>query len=91
VDQYFNDSTGVRNEGDVDARGPWNEGGEWEYVEAPAFQEFKSEKRGTRTADSIASLAGVLSDGESKEHREGVKAGGARHQDQKHLKAKREN
>src|SRR6266849_5949863 len=36
VDQYFNDSTG---EGDAgkDARGPWNEGGDWEFVDSPAF------------------------------------------------------
>ena len=39
VDQYFNDSTGEGDHGEVDARGPWNEGEPWEYVEAPAFQE----------------------------------------------------
>src|SRR5580700_501191 len=27
VDEYFNDSTGVGDEGETDARGPWNEGG----------------------------------------------------------------
>jgi Mn-containing catalase len=32
VNQYFNDSTGVGDEGEQDARGPWNEGGDWEYV-----------------------------------------------------------
>ena len=40
VDQYFNDSTGEGNHGEVDSRGPWNEGEPWEYVEAPAFQEL---------------------------------------------------
>jgi Mn-containing catalase len=35
VDQYFNDSTGVGDEGEEDARGPWNQGGDWEIVEAP--------------------------------------------------------
>src|ERR1700748_2051546 len=39
VDQYFNDSTGVGDEGETDARGPWNEGGDWEVVEAPELQE----------------------------------------------------
>jgi len=36
VNKYFNDSTG---EGELgkDARGPWNQGGEWEFEEAPAF------------------------------------------------------
>jgi len=41
VDQYFNDSTGEGDQGEVDARGPWNEGGSWEYVDAPAFQDLK--------------------------------------------------
>src|SRR6476660_2928185 len=33
VDQYFNDSTGVGDDGETDARGPWNEGGKWKIVE----------------------------------------------------------
>jgi Mn-containing catalase len=41
VDQYFNDSTGEGEHGEVDARGPWNEGEPWRYVEAPAFQELR--------------------------------------------------
>ncbi|MBV9268973.1 MAG: manganese catalase family protein [Acidobacteriaceae bacterium] len=49
VNQYFNDSTGVGDRGEQDARGPWNQGGEWEYVQAPAFQELESELAGTRT------------------------------------------
>jgi manganese catalase len=48
VDQYFNDSTGENEQGDTDARGPWNEGGDWQFVEAPAFQPFRSEEAGTR-------------------------------------------
>ena len=40
VDQYFNDSTGEGDHGEIDARGPWNEGEPWEYVEAPAFQDL---------------------------------------------------
>ena len=43
VDQYFNDSTGQGDHGEIDARGPWNEGDEWEFVEAPAFQEIKDD------------------------------------------------
>src|SRR6195256_3093016 len=38
VDQFFNDSTGEGENGEIDARGPWNEGGDWIRVEAPAFQ-----------------------------------------------------
>jgi len=43
VDQFFNDSSGQGDHGEIDARGPWNEGDEWEFVEAPAFQEIKDD------------------------------------------------
>ncbi|HWD98360.1 MAG TPA: manganese catalase family protein [Bryobacteraceae bacterium] len=52
VDQYFNDSTGVGDRGEPDARGPWNEGGDWELVTAPAFKELESAKAGTRATES---------------------------------------
>jgi len=39
VNQFFNDSTGTGDEGEIDTRGPWNEGGDWEFVDAPAFQQ----------------------------------------------------
>jgi len=42
VNKYFNDSTGQGDHGDVDARGPWNEGDHWEFVEAPAAQDLKA-------------------------------------------------
>jgi len=38
VDQFFNTSTGAGEDGEIDARGPWNEGGELHVVEAPAFK-----------------------------------------------------
>jgi manganese catalase len=38
VDQFFNDSTGTGDEGEIDTRGPWNEGGDWEFVSSPALQ-----------------------------------------------------
>jgi Mn-containing catalase len=37
VDQFFNDSTGEGDDGEIDARGPWNEGEGLELVESPAF------------------------------------------------------
>ena len=40
VDQFFNDSTGEGDHGEVDARGPWNEGERWEFVEFPALQDL---------------------------------------------------
>jgi Mn-containing catalase len=39
VDQFFNDSTGDGQDGEIDARGPWNQGAEWQLIEAPAFQD----------------------------------------------------
>src|ERR1700724_662374 len=38
VNQYFNDSTGAGDHGEIDTRGPWNEGGAWVFVESPASQ-----------------------------------------------------
>ncbi|MGZ8982314.1 MAG: DUF892 family protein, partial [Burkholderiaceae bacterium] len=49
VDQFFNDSTGEGDHGEIDARGPWNEGGEWEFVEAPAFQVVKQSLQETES------------------------------------------
>lgn len=37
VNQFFNDSTGAGDEGEIDVRGPWNEGGDWEFVDSPAM------------------------------------------------------
>jgi Mn-containing catalase len=34
VNQYFNASTGQGERGEIDARGPWNEGGDWEFVQS---------------------------------------------------------
>src|SRR6185295_16051608 len=39
VDQFFNDSTGEGEDGEFDARGPWNQGDTWTFVEAPAFRQ----------------------------------------------------
>jgi Mn-containing catalase len=38
VDQFFNDSTGSGDHGEIDTRGPWNEGGDWVFTESPAIQ-----------------------------------------------------
>ena len=39
VNQFFNDSTGAGDEGEIDTRGPWNDGGDWEFVDSPALQQ----------------------------------------------------
>ena len=41
VDQFFNDSTGSGEDGEIDTRGPWNQGDEWQFVEAPAFADMR--------------------------------------------------
>jgi Mn-containing catalase len=38
VNQFFNDSTGSGDYGEIDTRGPWNEGGDWEFMKSPAIQ-----------------------------------------------------
>ena len=38
VDQFFNDSTGAGDHGEIDTRGPWNEGGDWVFTDSPAIQ-----------------------------------------------------
>jgi Mn-containing catalase len=48
VNQYFDDSTGTGDDGEQNAHGPWNTGGDWKIVEAPAFKALKSPEKGTR-------------------------------------------
>src|SRR3954465_9027882 len=38
VNQFFNTSTGTGDEGEIDTRGPWNEGNGWVFTESPAIQ-----------------------------------------------------
>jgi Mn-containing catalase len=41
VDQYYNDSTGEGDDGEIDAEGPWNIGAEITVVESPALTGFQ--------------------------------------------------
>jgi Mn-containing catalase len=41
VDQHFNDSTGEGDMGEIDTKGPWNEGENVQIVDAPAFKEAR--------------------------------------------------
>jgi Mn-containing catalase len=41
VNKYMDDSTGEGDHGEINARGPWNEGGDWKIIEAPAFKSFR--------------------------------------------------
>jgi Mn-containing catalase len=79
VDQYFNDSTGVGDRGEPDVRGPWNSGGKWEFVHAPAFREFASSRAGTRMpGEGNGSGATGETDGRSAPERKSVAQQGAR-------------
>jgi Mn-containing catalase len=71
VDQFFNDSTGTGQDGEVDARGPWNQGEAWQFVEAPAFAEMRAhtgasegrvDARTTSTTDDPELLEELLVD-----------------------------
>jgi Mn-containing catalase len=61
VDQFFNDSTGTGEQGEIDTRGPWNEGGEWKFIESPALQQ------GSEHSDGNGSLHGESTPTESVE------------------------
>lgn len=74
VDQFFNDSTGVGDRGERDYRGPWNEGGNWEYVEAPAFQQFKSAQTGERMPSSSTPENGAATNGHAAKELTGHKS-----------------
>jgi len=58
VDQFFNDSTGRGEDGESDAQGPWNSGGDWQRVEAPAIAEARQAgQRGTTVDDRSMNTA----------------------------------
>jgi Mn-containing catalase len=56
VDQYFNDSTGEGDMGEIDAKGPWNEAESVQIVDAPAFKEARR-MNGAPEIKSEASVA----------------------------------
>jgi Mn-containing catalase len=64
VNQFFNDSTGTGDEGEIDTRGPWNEGGDWEFVSSPALQDaqFDDSSLGIKTESSPPTAPGGLDD-----------------------------
>jgi manganese catalase len=51
VDQFFNDSTGAGDSGEIDARGAWNQGGQWEFVDAPALRAAREDVQPTAAID----------------------------------------
>lgn len=57
VNQYFNASTGAGDRGEIDARGPWNEGGDWEVVESAVVNGHGNGKCGEADMQTEASEA----------------------------------
>lgn len=57
VNQYFNDSTGEGQLGEIDARGPWNEGNGWDFQESPAFSSNGHAQNGAAGPENVASEA----------------------------------
>src|SRR5437868_8308767 len=54
VDEYFNDSTGEGDEGETDARGPWNQGGNWKIVELSELKDGVENLRTSSAADPVS-------------------------------------
>lgn len=55
VDQYYNDSTGTGDNGEIDAQGPWNTADGIQVIESPAlagFQVVKATPRSGKTTQS---------------------------------------
>ena len=61
VNQFFNDSTGGGDHGEIDTRGPWNEGGDWEFVASPALQQ--ADENGEATSVKVESAPPELPEG----------------------------
>ena len=57
VDQYFNDSTGEGDMGEIDTTGPWNEGDTWQVVDAPAFAEARNASGRTQIESEASEAA----------------------------------
>src|SRR5262245_19024543 len=64
VDQFFNTSTGEGEDGEIDARGPWNHGGDLELVEAPAFQALAAQAQESSSGDVDARTTSSAGDPE---------------------------
>ncbi|HET6409259.1 MAG TPA: DUF892 family protein, partial [Chthoniobacteraceae bacterium] len=52
VNQFFNDSTGTGDEGEIDTRGPWNQGDDWEFMASPALSTTDADSEAIRTESS---------------------------------------
>jgi Mn-containing catalase len=52
VNQFFNDSTGTGDHGEIDTRGPWNQGNDWIYTASPALQATSAGKSPSIVAES---------------------------------------
>jgi Mn-containing catalase len=49
VQQFFNGSTGLGQEGEMDVRDAWNQGGDWQFVESPVI----TSQNGSESSDGL--------------------------------------
>lgn len=64
VDQYYNDSTGEGDQGEIDTTGPWTESPEMTIVESPALAGFQVTKATPKGAKTTLDGDGVSDDPE---------------------------
>jgi Mn-containing catalase len=64
VNKFFNDSTGEGDKGEKDARGPWNEAPDLEYVTAPA--KLEAQVTAEEVSREIKGASKGISSGKSK-------------------------
>ena len=55
VNQFFNDSTGTGDDGEIDTRGPWNQGADWEFVDSPALSQTDAGVNGSQSIKTESS------------------------------------
>ncbi len=61
VDQYYNDSTGQGDNGEVDTTGPWNDNEIVTVIEAPALKEFQVTKATPKSGETTLDRGGKKS------------------------------
>ncbi len=74
VNQYFNDSTGVGDQGEKDARRPWNEGGNWEFVELPEEEQGVENMESSHGGNGSSQTSRTKSAGAEKQRSEIIKS-----------------
>ena len=62
VDQFFNDSTGTGEDGEIDARGPWNQGEDLRRWCSPRLQDCRADRGVDSRLSTTADVHGRATD-----------------------------